>query len=552
MMQRVRSFSALRYTVFLTALFLWAVPSLAEEELTSVELGHRIYTDGILPSGEPMAGIVSGDVEIAGDFVICGRCHRRSGLGSLEGTSVVPVVVGSMLYEDLALPTSRPPAPPVQRPAYTRDTLARSIRDGISSTGEEFSVLMPRYELSDEAMDDLLDYMESLSMEPDPGVTENDIHFATILDDSVTESQRKALLDVLTVFIEQKNTETRYETKRKESGPWHKDWNFKPYRKWVLHVWDLSGPRSGWTEQLQSHYDAQPVFAVLNGMVSGSWQPIHEFCEGQELPCLFPTTDLPFIDESDFYSVYFSKGISLEADVLVEHLRDQEAIEPRILQVYRSGDPLGATAAAQLQKRLGDSVTSLALPEQAGEFREAFQGAQDSESTSVVAWLGENDLQDLFVSESSTASQPAVYLSSSYIDMPQQVPDALDRENAYVLYTSALPSDRRRLLMRSTGWFRAKRIHSPEDQTIQANAYFALKIAGGSLSFIHTFFSREYFLESVEHMIDNAIYTSIYTHMSLAPEQRFVSKGGMIAGFDAATPGKFVAVSDWLIPDVGD
>jgi hypothetical protein len=67
-----------------------------------------------------------------------------------------------------------------------------------------------------------------------------------------------------------------------------------------------------------------------------------------------------------------------------------------------------------------------------------------------------------------------------------------------------------------------------------------------------SFFSREYFLESIEHMIDNAIYTSIYSHMSLAPGQRFVSKGGLIAGFDSVAPDRFVAVTDWLIPDVSD
>ena len=545
--------SSLLCTLFLCiGLTAGMIPSTAVADQESIQLGHRIYTDGVLPSGEPMTGVVNGDVEIAGDFVVCGRCHRRSGLGSIEGTSIVPIVVGEMLYDDLALPTSRPPAPPVQRPAYTRETLARSIRDGISSTGEEFSVLMPRYELSDEAMDNLLDYLESLSLKPDPGVTESDIHFVTILDDSVSESQRKALLDVLTVFFKQKNTETRYETKRKESGPWHKDWNFKPYRKWVLHVWDLSGPQSGWAGQLQAHYDEQPVFAVLNGMVGGDWQPIHDYCEQQGLPCLFPTTNLPVIDESDFYSVYFSKGISLEADVLVEHLRDQDAAGPQVLQVYRRGDSLGETAARQMDKRLGESVTSFALPEQVRMFREALEAAHDSESTSVVAWLSEKDLQDVSGVGSPKASQPPFYVSSSFIDTPEQLPASLDRANTFVTYTSALPADRGRLVMRSTGWLRAKRIYSQEEQTIQANAYFALKIAGGSLTFIHTFFSREYFLESIEHMIDNAIYTSIYSHMSLAPEQRFVSKGGEIVGFDSASPDKLVPVTDWLVPDFSD
>ena len=53
-------------------------------------------------------------------------------------------------------------------------------------------------------------------------------------------------------------------------------------------------------------------------------------------------------------------------------------------------------------------------------------------------------------------------------------------------------------------------------------------------------------------MIDNAIYTSIYTHMSLAPEQRFVSKGGVIVRVDEAATGSFDTVTDWIVPDFSD
>ncbi|MDH3281145.1 MAG: hypothetical protein OEQ18_08445 [Gammaproteobacteria bacterium] len=42
---------------------------------------------------------------------------------------------------------------------------------------------------------------------------------------------------------------------------------------------------------------------------------------------------------------------------------------------------------------------------------------------------------------------------------------------------------------------------------------------------IRGFCNREYFLERIEHTVDNACYTSVYPHVSLAPEQRFVFKG---------------------------
>ena len=58
--------------------------------------------------------------------------------------------------------------------------------------------------------------------------------------------------------------------------------------------------------------------------------------------------------------------------------------------------------------------------------------------------------------------------------------------------------------------------------------------------------TRKILLEGIEHMVDNANYTSVYPRMSLAPEQRFVSKGCYIARL--SEDGSLVAVTDWLIP----
>jgi len=546
-----RSMFWLRNTLMLFALTAWAGTSWAEAGNSSVQLGHRIYTHGVLPSGDPLTGFVARDVPIEGDFVICNRCHRRSGLGAIEGTTVVPIVVGSMLYEDLAIPTSRPPAPPVLRPAYTRETLARSIREGIGSDGNEFSVLMPRYELTDNEMDNLMDYLESLSVDPDPGVTEDEIHFATVLDDSLPEMKRKALLDVLNAFFEQKNTETRYETKRKESGPWHKDWVFKPYRKWVLHVWELTGPRSGWTDQLRSLYEKQAVFGLISGAVDCDWKPIHDYCEQERLPCLFPTTQLPVIDESDFYTVYLSKGMSMEAGVIARHVAVLAEEQPRVLQVYRTGDAEGMTAALALKRHLGEVVRTFSIPDDERALRDELDNETNRSPAAVVAWLRLDDVETVLDSVTGGGARPRIYLSGYLAGEPSGLPESYRRQDVFVAYSSALPAERSRLLMRSTGWFRAKRIYAPEERAIQANAYFALKVAGGALGYIGSFFKRDYFLESVEHMIDNAIYTSVYPHMSLAPEQRFVSKGGLVASFEKGSH-KLVPVTDWIVPDLAD
>ena len=78
----------------------------------SYELGRRMYMDGILPSGQLMAGMIQNDIEVSGDQVKCGACHRASGMGSTEGQQVVPAVTGKILFEPLQLPASKPPATP--------------------------------------------------------------------------------------------------------------------------------------------------------------------------------------------------------------------------------------------------------------------------------------------------------------------------------------------------------------------------------------------------------------------------------------------------------
>ncbi|MGB5520181.1 MAG: hypothetical protein WBO73_17210, partial [Gammaproteobacteria bacterium] len=48
----------------------------------SVARGKKMYMQGVLPSGEIMTATVHGDINLTGEQVICGACHRRSGMGS--------------------------------------------------------------------------------------------------------------------------------------------------------------------------------------------------------------------------------------------------------------------------------------------------------------------------------------------------------------------------------------------------------------------------------------------------------------------------------------
>lgn len=515
-----------------------------------LEPGRRMYMEGILPSGEVITATIGGDIPVTGEQLICGACHRRSGLGSSEGQEVVPAITGELLYKPLRLPTSKPPLAPELRPAYTDVTLKAAIRDGVGADGEALSAFMPRYHLKDEDLEILLDYLKSLPTYTAPGVTDDEIHFATIVTEGVNPDSRKAMENVLQVYFAQKNTETRNESQRAEHAPWHKEWVFKPYRKWVLHVWELRGERQRWGEQLQAYYREQPVFAVLNGLADGSWAPIHDFCESQRVPCLFPTTDLPVVNEADFYSLYLSKGATLEAAAIEHHHSGDGDATQAVIQVSRAGNARSVTAAQALVEASEGRVETIVL-EVDQQADEAFwkRVIDAADGNTLILWLGAAELESFWAVANASKPPQRIYLSTTLYDSNDYstIPVAL-HERLYFVHPYEMPGQLTRRLARSTGWLRAKRIYAPDEKRVQANAYFSMKMAGEGLKHIRGFFNREYFIERIEHMVDNANYTSVYPRISLAPNQRFVAKGFYIAQLGNGDKARLQAVTEWLIP----
>ena len=304
-----------------------------------------------MPSGQPVTARREPDLGISGADAACGNCHRRSGLGELEGRISIPPISGRYLFharakdrDDSDLPfvdTMRP-----DRDPYTEASLARAIREGVAADGRPLSYLMPHYSLSDADMAALIEYLKSMTPSTVRGVTSSVLHFATIITPDADPAKRRAMLDVLGHFFDDKNAFSRAETPRLRSS--HR-MMFKSPRRWALHVWELAGSPDTWNAQLHAHLKQEPVFAVISGLSGKNWSPVHRFCEETALPCLFPNVDLPVVAERDFYSLYFSRGVLLEADLIAHRLADREesAAVRRVVQIFRAGD-IGQQAAAAL------------------------------------------------------------------------------------------------------------------------------------------------------------------------------------------------------------
>jgi hypothetical protein len=272
------------------------------------------------------------------------------------------------------------------------------------------------------------------------------------------------------------------------------------------------------------------------------------------VPCLFPTTDLPVIDDEDFYTVYLSKGMALEGEGIAHHLAEEGLARGPVVQVYRAADERAQVAAAALRDALGARGAEvedheLAAGEEipAGAFWQSFTQARGAETVAVL-WLGKADLEKLWEQLSGTPGPRRIYLSTALFGTQVEGLPAAAADRVFFVHTQEMPDKADRLLLRSTGWLRAKHIYAPEHKALQGNTYLALKMAGGALNELYGYFSREYFLEGIEHMVDVAPYTSVYPRISLAPGQRFISKGCYIARLTMNGEGRLEAVTGWVAP----
>jgi hypothetical protein len=515
--------------------------------------GQRIYRDGILPSGDPLRATVQQGVVLSGADAACVKCHRRSGLGSSEGRNNIRPIAGRLLF-------SQPePTPPVAtgggagarvagRPAYTEATLARALREGFDPAGHALDPLMPRYSLSDAEVAQLRTYLGALSSEPSPGVSDTAIHFATIIAPGVSPEKTQAMLDVMRAFVSDKNGGTRKETRRREVG---REQMYRAYRTWVLHPWALSGSPETWPEQLAAYYRQQPVFAVIGGIGGGSWQPVHAFCEAFELPCVFPDVDYPDVTGTGYYPLYFSRGVTLEAEVLAKHLLEtgQAGKTGTVVQVYRD-TALGRLPAQALRQALQGrgGKTIIDYPLAANRTPEEFLAklSANESPNALVIWLDTADLGAPAFSGAPPAGLAEIYVSASLSAMhPPDWPENW-LNKLRMIYPFDLPASREQRLARMKVWLRARNIPLADERT-QANAFFAATVTGDAVSHLGENFSRDYFIERIEQMTQTSLSPSIYPRLSLGPGQRYASKGGYVVRFPPGAGGAPVAISEWLI-----
>lgn len=534
-----------------------------------VALGEQLFQQGLDGGGNALQGITQNDIGFNDTQFNCAQCHRRSGFGSSEGGNYVLPVTGTLLFNprtfdraDLFNKLFKENQGQVfwarmrsayQRPAYTDESLAHAIRDGIDPTGRKLSPLMPRYRLDDGDMAALIAYLHQLSGHNDPGVDDRVIHLATVVSPNAGGADKQAMLTTINKFVEWLNLETQGNLDHPNFSPGYRSDFAKAFRLWRHEVWELPEDSRLWPAELAKRYRQQPVFAFIGGMVGGDWTPIHEFCEDHRVPCLLPFTDLPPTGKTNHYSLYFNQGLILEAKAIGRFLRAQKTAEPGVVVNLHADDARGSQPAAVLAQTLAVDQRHTVIDigfNSIEQLRDQWQTVVRQQPTApiiAVIWPGKFDTAiaaelPLLAQRAESLLLPVNILEANQQHFPPAITAKL-----YFSYPYELPNAYHPHAFRVRAWMNTRDLPI-DNQRLQFNTYYALNLLQFGLEHVVEHFSRDYLLEYMENEAENQINPGTFPRLSLGPGQRFASKGSYIVQLDNNNPRQIHPVSDWIIP----
>ena len=547
-----------RFALFAFGL-LAAGASAADDAL--IETGRRIYEDGVLPDGKLLRALRPEGFVLEGEHAACVTCHRRSGMGSVEGsidsTVLVPPIAGPVLFAparfvDTYLNPVHHYVPnaawerALTRPAYDSQSLGRSLREGLDPGGKALVTPMPRYELDDTALAALTAYLQQLTTTMAPGVEAAALHVATVITPDARPDQVDAVSGVLQGWSR---------SARGAGKPWR------------LHRWELAGPSATWQAQLEARYREQPVFALLSGAGGAEWAPVHAFCEQQRVPCVLPSVDVVPEVGDDWYAMYFSPGVDLEARILARYLDDQpgaKAGKVNVVQVY--ADASGRHAA----EVLGSQMKTAAASGSARRYRmtsprSALDGLTSDDI--LVLWLRPDELEQLVAGLPQGPAAERVFVSA-LLAAPEAVdlPPAWKARIRYVSLFDDLGLQAEIARLRLERWLEWAGLAGPGNRRVQADAYAASYLFNDAMAEIRKQevrrpavpFSREHLLETLETLVnkfddstglvDQDSHVAYYGRMSLGPRQRIAVRGGVIMRYASPESSKLKSFSKRIVP----
>lgn len=504
----------------------------APDALTAQEKrGKQVYTQGTSASGkEILAYIGDASLEVPGSAMACANCHGLDGKGKPEG-GVVP---SNVTWGALTKPYAVTQAGGRTRPPYTERALALAVTRGLDPAGNKLLNVMPRYQMSDEDLADLVAYIKRVGLDPDPGVTEDAINVGTILPSRADlAGQGQAIQAATKAYFDDINS---------RGGIYN--------RKVVLKSVLTGDTPQATSDRVRQFIEDEHVFALTGAFIAGADRELAALAEQMEVPLVGPLTLYPQAGRPlNRHVFYILPGVEQQARALASFACRQSEGKRQSAAVVSPDDEMSAGVAEAVKDQLGKGGCD--APQTYSYRRAGFDAAASARELSragraAVFFLGTGEEALAFMAEAEKLGwSPQVYLPGANAGAGVfGAPHSFSGKIFLSFPTS--PADQTPEGVAEFRALAAKYALPEHHLAAQLSAFAAAKVLVEGLKRAGRDVSREKLVETLEGL--EGYGTGLTPALTYGPNRRIGADGAYVITVDLEKK-QFVPAGPWVATD---
>jgi ABC-type branched-subunit amino acid transport system substrate-binding protein len=464
--------------------------------------GRQIYFEGSGSSGTPITATLGGSNNpIPATAVSCVNCHGRSGRGKAEGGIRAADIRWAVLTKpyEVVLGTGR------RRGPYTEHDLRRAITMGFDPSGNVIAPAMPRFQMSQQDLGDLVSYLKTLGSDSDPGLSDEEIRIGVVLPPAQFSEMRQAVRLALGAYSEELN---------RQGGIFG--------RRMVLCFLDYPEAGEERADKIRNLLETQNLFAVTSSFIVGDEAELTALFERVEIPLVVAFASQPQIAAipSNRYVFYLDAGVSGQMEALAAFAaRRSRSGHRRSAVVYFENGPSRelAEVAKQSLKTLGFGAPTRIALSSAEDLNGAFGGTVPRKADLVFLLAPSPEVLRVLPQWADETGRTMFLIPGSLL-RPDSL-NSLPRINAHI-FLGGFSSQRR---LRGTAVAEYRRLtelyHLPSDEiSEQWAALAAAEILVAGLAQSGRDLDREILVRSLEELTN--FDTGFVAPVSYGPNRR--------------------------------
>jgi ABC-type branched-subunit amino acid transport system substrate-binding protein len=490
-------------------------PVQGQSGLSPQELrGKRIFMRGESESGEEITAFLGGgDEGLPAASFTCSNCHGLKGEGQQEGGLQPPAINWNALTHAHTSALTRQRIPP-----YNDSTLARAISTSVDSAGARLHPGMPRYQMADAQMADLIAYLKKIgtAADADSGLNSETIKVgaALPLTGPLAEIGGDVKAAMNAVFTDINSQGGIYG------------------REISLVVEDSRGEAKETTAATRRLIEQDNVFALVGSFEPGDGQATDELLKRTEVPLIGPGTLSPRLAlPPNPYVFYLLPTFNDQAHALVNFAASKTVNQTPSLAVVYAQSEFDADALAGVRAQA--KRRSMPIVAEQGFAATSFSPAAIVENLgrkkpSFIFFFGNSNQITAFAREMERAHLDATLLSS--VLMVGRGAFSLSPKMAkrtFLSFPSALPG--------KEGFADFLDVMGREKVGLRNTAFQALGFAAAktfieALKLSNRELNRPSLVKALEQLRD--FKTGVVPPLTFGPNRRVGATGSYVVGID--------------------